>query len=113
MIDTKSVLVVFGLMLTSTAQAMPTNIKTDVYLTSYFCGEDSCYIDFELADVTGVNITAWCGDNNYCDKLYKMASTKYNNELDLQSKPARITMTLEENPYSGTSTYSVDSIDFL
>ena len=107
------ILVFFGIFLTSTVQAMPSTIQTDVYLTSYVCGDDSCYITFEPADVTGINITAWCGDEKYCGKLYAMADENYDVNINLNQTEARISMTQEENPFSGTSTYNVTDIKLL
>jgi len=107
------ILVVFGIFLTSTVQAMPSTIQTDVYLTSYVCGDDSCYITFEPSDITGISVTAWCSDKKYCDKLYYMAEQNYGVDINLNQTEARISMTQEENPFSGTSTYNVTDIRLL
>lgn len=107
------ILVVFGIFLTSTVQAMPSTIKSNVSLESYFCGEDSCYITFSMYDVTGINITAWCSDEKYCDNLYSIVQKNYGETIDLSHQAARISMTQEENPFSGTSTYNVTDIKLL
>ena len=105
--------VAFSISLPSTVQAMPSTIKSDVSLESYFCGEDSCYITFQMNDVTGINITAWCSDEKYCDNLYSMVQKNYGTTIDLRYQTARISMTQEENPFSGTSTYNVTDIRLL
>lgn len=106
-------LIIFSIFLSSTVQAMPSTIQTDVYLTSYICGDDSCYIAFEPADVTGISITAWCGDKKYCGKLYAMVDENYDVNINLNQTKARISMAKEENPFSGTSTYNVTDIKLL
>lgn len=107
------VLIGLSFFVISNVQAMPSSVKEDVFLESFTCGDDSCYITFTPSDVEGVTITAWCSDDTYCDKFYNIVSNSYESEIGLNNKKARISMSLEDNPYSGTAMYNVKKISLI
>ena len=67
----KKLLLALGFVSINTAYALPSNLTEDVYLKSYSCGADSCYLDIELANIQAVSISTFCGDKKYCTQYHK------------------------------------------
>ena len=103
------------------AYALPANLTEQVYLKSYMCGGDSCYLDIELANIQAVSISTFCGDRKYCtqyDNAYEKITAQ--NEYDGKNEPkyeidrkAKVTLKLVDNPYSGEKMYETTSITYL
>lgn len=119
----KKLLWALGLVSINTAYALPSNLIEDVYLKSYSCGADSCYLDIELANIQAVSISTFCGDRKYCTQYHKAyekiesQADEYHNEenypkYDIDRK-AKVTLKLVNNNFSGEKMYEVTAISYL
>lgn len=101
------------------AQALPATLNEVVYLQSFGCGADNCYLDVEVAGIDNVSIATLCGDRKYCNQYYK-AYEKIANQASEDDYPvyeigrkARVQMKLVNNENSGQKIYEATQITYL
>ena len=67
----KKMLLMLGLFSMHSAYALPTTLTEEVYLKSFSCGADSCYLSFEMANVDNIHFSTFCGDGKYCTQYHQ------------------------------------------
>lgn len=82
----KKLLLALGFVSINTAYALPSNLTEDVYLKSYSCGADSCYLDIELANIQAVSISTFCGDKNIVRNIIKLMKKLNLNLVNIRMK---------------------------
>ncbi|AWL27649.1 hypothetical protein DJ533_03095 [Acinetobacter defluvii] len=116
----KKILLALGLCSLQYAHALPTTLTEEVYLKSFVCGGDSCYLSMDIAKVDNIQLSTFCGDRKYCSQYYSayekmmknVAEDEYQ-EYELNGRKARVTLKLVDNPYSGQKIYETQSIVYL
>lgn len=116
----KKILLAFGLFSLQHAYALPSTMTEEVYLKSFACGSDSCYLSMEIANVDNVHLSTFCGDRQYCTQYHQayenmmqhLAEDEYQ-EYELNDRKARVNLKLVDNPYSGQKIYETQSIVYL
>lgn len=116
----KKRLFALGFLALQNAYALPTQLTEEVYLKSFSCGGDSCYLSIEIANVDNVHLSTFCSDGKYCmryhtayEKRMETASEDEYFEYDLNHQKARVNLKLVDNPYSGQKMYETQSIVYL
>lgn len=116
----KKILLALGLLSLQYAHALPTTLTEEVYLKSFFCGSDSCYLSMEIANIDNLHLSTFCADRQYCRQYHTayenmmehVAEDEYQ-EYELNGRKARVTLKLVDNPYSGQKIYETQSILYL
>lgn len=116
----KKILFMLGLWSVQSVYALPTTLTEDVYLKSFSCGADSCYLSFEVANVDNIHFATFCGDRKYCtqyhqtyEKMMKNFAEDEYQEYELNGKKARVTLKLVDNEFSGQKIYETQKIVYL
>ena len=101
------------------AYALPAHLTGTVNLKSYDCGDALCYVDMEIANMTGVSLYTLCGDKKYCSqyaKAYEKIVAKASEEDHPQyeiNRQAKVTLKLIKDPSDGEKIYETTSITYL
>ncbi len=109
----------FSLFTMSLAHALPINLTEEVNLKSYDCGDTLCYVDMEIANMTGVSLYTLCGDKKYCNqyaKAYEKVAAKASEEEHPQyeiNRKAKVTLKLVKDLSDGQKIYETTSITYL
>lgn len=116
----KKILFLLGILGLNTAHALPTTTTEDVYLKSFLCGADSCYLSFELANIDNIHFSTFCGDRKYCTQYHQAYEKMMQNfaedeyqEYELNGQKARVTLKLVDNEFSGAKIYETQNIVYL
>ena len=116
----KKILLALGLFSLQYAHALPATLTEEVYLKSFSCGSDSCYLSMEIANIDNVHLSTFCGDRKYCSQYHSAYENMMENvaedeyqEYELNQRKARVTLKLVDNPYSGQKMYETQSIVYL
>lgn len=97
---------------------MPSTLTEDVYIQSFSCGADSCYLNLDLANIDGVQFSTFCNDEQYCRQYvaqYEKIAAKSQDEYPEYeiARKARVQMKLIDNEFSGQKIYNVEHITYL
>lgn len=107
-----------ALILSTSSYALPTLLNEEVYIESFICGSDLCYLDLDIANIDNVRISSLCADTQYCaeylSKWEHLAKRSHEDYPSLEiHRQAKVTLQLTENPYSGQKIYEALSIRYL
>ncbi len=114
----KKIIFILSLFTMHSAYALPDQLTEAVYLKSYLCGADSCYLDMEPTNVVGVSFSVFCGDGQYCRQYhtaYEKLAERANDDEQVEypiNQNAQVRLKLVDNPFAGVKMYEVTSIKY-